>query len=88
MGRAAAKWREIGLVLKFSTDELDIIAATSGNSFPIACFTDLLSRWLRWAPPKHYLPTLETLAAALRKDNVGQERMAYNLMQGFQRKLT
>ena len=86
VGHAAAKWREIGGALGFSTDVLDTIAAKPENMSrgPVACFTDLLSRWLKWAPPNHDLPTLETLAKALRAGTVGEERMAYDLTQGFQ----
>ena len=87
MGHAAAKWRQIGVALKFSKNVLDTIAATSGNSSPEDCFTDLLSRWLNWAPPNHDLPTVKTLAEALRECTVGEERMANNLMQGFERKM-
>ena len=87
VGRAAAMWKRIGVALKFSKNVLDDIAATSGNSSPIDCFTDLLSRWLRWAPPNHDLPTLETLAKALRDGTVGEEKMASELIKGFQRTL-
>ena len=86
---AAAKWRKIGVALGFSKGILDMIAETSGNQRePIACFTDMLSRWLKWAPPKHALPTLEKLAEALRDDTVGEERMAYGLIKNFKRKIT
>lgn len=87
VGRAAAKWRRIGVALMFSKDILDAIAATPGNASPVDCFTDLLSRWLKWAPPKHDLPTLQTLAVALREDTVGEERIANELMERFQREL-
>ena len=87
VGRAAAKWRQIGVSLKFSKDVLDTIAATSGNSSPIDCFIDLLSRWLKWTPPNHDLPTVKTLAEALRAGTVGEERMANELVQGFERKI-
>ena len=75
------------MALQFSKNELDAIAATAGNTTPIACFTDLLSRWLKRAPPNHDLPTLETLAKVLRGGTVGEERMAYELMQNFQGKM-
>ena len=86
---AAPKWREIGLTLGFSMDVLDAIAAKPENVSrgAIACFTDLLNRWLKWAPPSHDLPTVKTLAEALRESTVGEERMANDLMQGFERKL-
>lgn len=87
VGRAAAKWRQIGVALNFSTDILDVIETTPRNASPVECFTDLLSRWLNWAPPKHDLPTLEMLAQALREDTVGRYRVAKNLMEDFQREL-
>ena len=87
VGRAAVKWKGIGVALKFSKDVLDAIAVTTGNTTPIDCFTDLLSRWLKWAPPNHELPTLETLAEALRDGTVGEEKMASELMKRFQRML-
>ena len=87
VGRAAAKWKQIGVALKFSKDVLDAIAVTPGNMTLIDCFTDLLSRWLKWAPPNHELPTLETLAEALRDGTVWEEKMARELIKGFQRTL-
>ena len=89
VNRAAPKWKEIGVALGFSVDELNTIAAKPKNISrgPIACFTDLLSRWLKWAPPKHHTPTLETLAWALMEDTVGEESMANKLMQHFQHKV-
>lgn len=81
VGGAAAKWRQIGVALKFSKNVLDAIAATPGNVSPIECFTDLLNRWLKWAPPKHDLPSLQTLAEALRDDTVGEEKIAYDMTQ-------
>ena len=83
---AAPKWREIGLALGFSMGVLDAIAAKLENTSrgPVACFSDLLSRWLKFAPPKHRLPTPELLAEALREDTVGEERMALDLTQEFQ----
>ena len=86
-GGAAAKWRRIGVALKFSKNVLDAIAATPRSVSPIDCFADLLSRWLRWGPPKHDLPSLQTLAEALREDTVGEEKIAYDLTQGLQRKI-
>ena len=77
------------MALGFSKGILDMIAETPGNQRePIACFTDMLSRWLKWAPPKHALPTPEKLAEALRDDTVGEERMAYGLIKNFKRKIT
>ena len=83
VGKAAAKWRQIGVALGFQPDVLNVIEEENRGK-PFNCFTDLLSRWLKWAPPKHKLPTLETLADALREGTVGEERVAYNLEQDFQ----
>ena len=38
---------------------------------------EMLSQWLKWAPPNHPSPTLETLAVALQKS--GDESLAANL---------
>ena len=38
---------------------------------------EMLSQWLKWAPPEHKLPTKECLAAALRY--VGEEKIAHDL---------
>ena len=86
---AVPKWREIGLALGFTMDVLDAIAAKPENVSrgAIACFIDLLNRWLKWAPPNHDLPTVKTLAEALREGTVGEERMAYDLVQGFERRM-
>ena len=76
---AAAKWRKIGIALRFEKNVLDEIEATSRNLDPIACFTELIGRWLKRAPPKNKFPTLEELTEALRSDVVEEERIAYDL---------
>lgn len=86
VAQAASQWRAIGVALTFPKNVLDTIEVKNMGR-PIDCFTDMLSRWLKWAPPKHKLPTLEMLADALREDTVGEERMAYNLEQDFGCKL-
>ena len=78
---AVAKWREMGLALHFSNDELDEIHLCAGG--PRSCFIELLSRWLQRAPPKHLLPTVEILCEALRSSLVGRERTAYDIEQHF-----
>ena len=79
--RAAGKWREIGAYLKFEDAILNKIETSISTGGPVACFTELLTRWLKRAPPKFSLPTLEALLEALREDDVGEERIAYNLEQ-------
>ena len=78
---AEAKWMTIGLALGFLDDELTII-----QHKPLLIpegvtgyFRDLLSRWLKWAPPNHRWPTLEALATAL--NEAGEEGRAYDLKQ-------
>ena len=83
--REAAKWRKIGVSLKFEDALLDEIE-TSTTGGPVACFTELLTRWLKRVPPKFSLPTLEVLLEALREDAVGEYRIAYNLEQEFKSK--
>lgn len=86
VGQAASQWRIIGIALTFDNNMLDTIQEKNTGK-PMDCFTDMLSRWLKWAPPKHDLPTLKILADALRADTVGEERMAYELELGFLKKL-
>ena len=78
---AACKWREIGLHLGFINSKLDEIANTPENisGGPSACFRDLLSRWLNWAPPNHIFPSVEALESALRSPDVEKERAAFDL---------
>ena len=81
VGRAATRWKEVGLVLGFLKSELDEIEKTLVLTArgPEAYFQEMLSRWLDWAPPKHYLPTTSTLVEALRSSTVRKERLAYDL---------
>ena len=81
--RASAKWRKIGVSLKFEDAVFNEIETSISNGEAVACFTELLTRWLKRAPPKHSLPTLEAMLEALREDAVGEERIAYNLEQDF-----
>ena len=77
----ASQWFLLGLQLRFTHDELltiqrDPLLITQG---PVGYLCRLLSQWLKWAPPKHSLPTVESLADALQK--VNEERLAYELIQ-------
>jgi len=87
IGKAAAKWRLVGVALEFQPDVLNIIEQENGGK-PVNCFTALLSRWLKRAPHKYSLPTLETLVRALRENTVEEYRVAYSLEQDFQRTCT
>ena len=82
--RASRKWREIGAVLKFSKESLDAIEASTSTEGPVACFTELLTRWLKRAPPKYSPPTLEALLDALRDDTIEEEGIAYDVGQEFE----
>ena len=80
VSEAAANWRDIGKALEFSHDQLKTIANAKSLNTDEHYMDELLSRWLKWAPPNHpKLPCVEDLATALRA--VGEERTAYNLMQ-------
>ena len=76
---AASNWRDVGKSLKFSHDQLKAIANAKSLNTDDHYMQELLSRWLKWAPPNHPLPCVEDLATALR--SVGEEKTAYDLMQ-------
>ena len=76
--RASNKWRAIGRELGFKHKDLEDIPIPGLRSEE-DYMDELLSRWLKWAPPNHPLPCVEDLATALR--SVGEERTAYDLMQ-------
>ena len=75
----APRWRNIGGSLGILDSDLTIIQhnpvliqeGTTGY------LREMLSQWLKWAPPNHPSPTLETLAVALQKS--GDESLAANL---------
>ena len=85
VGTVADKWKAVGLALGFSMNELKQIEATVSltTEGPEAYFREMLSRWLKWAPPNHSLPSSHTLAKALRCKTVKEERLAYELEQYF-----
>ena len=74
---AASHWRDIGRALGFSEDSLDIISRTNGLHTEVDYYSEMLSQWLKWAPPVHSFPTLKKFASALR--SVGEESLAYGL---------
>lgn len=78
--KVAYLWYTIGIYLGFSDGELKTIQSmpslyTEGVE---GFLREMLSRWLRWTPPMHPLPTIEHLANALRK--VGQVELAQTLI--------
>ena len=77
--KVSAMWRDIGEALEFSYDQLETIADKRSLKTDEHYMQELLSRWLKRAPPKHPLPCVEDLATALR--SVGEDRTAYDLMQ-------
>ena len=79
VNEAAAEWRDVGRKLGFTRDELDDIVTHPGLHRVKDYMDELLSRWLKRAPPNHPLPCVEDLATALR--SVGEDRTAYGLMQ-------
>ena len=77
--KVSARWRDVGKALEFSYDQLEAIAYERSLRTDERYMQELLSRWLKRAPPNHPLPCVEDLATALR--SVGEERTAYDLMQ-------
>lgn len=75
----ASRWYDVGIHLGFLDGELKtiqnmpLLLPEGVNGF----LREMLSQWLKWAPPKHKLPTKECLAAALR--DVGEEKIAHDL---------
>ena len=79
VSEAAANWRDVGEALEFSHDQLKAITNEKSLNTDEHYMQELLSRWLKRAPPKHPLPCVENLATALH--SVGEDRTAYDLMQ-------
>jgi len=67
--RAIPHWRNVGVYLGFHSSELDIISRMPLliPEGPPGFFREMLSQWLKWAPPKHPAPTVLNLASALRR---------------------
>jgi len=80
---ASPQWRFIGAALGFLNSTLKIIQSNPLliPEGPLGYFQEMLSQWLKWAPPNHSLPTLEALVSALR--DTGEERLAYDLWKSF-----
>ena len=81
VSEAAANWRALGRELGFNHDELTEVTRCSGLHGDKDYMDELLSRWLKRAPPGHPLPCVEDLATALRSKSVREARTAYDLMQ-------
>lgn len=76
---AAPCWKDLGLYLGFRNIELEIIERKPmliHDGCP-GYLREMLSQWLKWAPPNHPLPTVLTLALALRK--AGEDSVALHL---------
>ena len=76
---ATPQWRTVGLALGFVDYELATIEHTPPliPEGPPGFFREMLSKWLKWAPPNHTSPTLENLVPALQ--SCGHEDLAVNL---------
>ena len=79
--RACSEWREIGMNLGFTENELSAIPREPGRTQELHYYSAMLMKWLNWAPPKHYLPSIQRLSSALRE--VGKERVAFELEQNY-----
>ena len=84
---AAPQWRTVGLALGFQDFELTTIEQKPSliSEGPPGYFREMLSQWLKWAPPKHSWPTLEALQHALQ--SYGHESLAVNLIPEFIQRL-
>ena len=73
----AAKWREIGTYLGFKQGELDNIQSSvlPSTDFTTRCLSNMLAKWLEWAPGdgrgSTSFATLEALKTALRQAGLG-----------------
>ena len=83
MKPATPHWKTVGLALGFLDHKLitiertPLLIAEGLNGY----FREMLSQWLKWAPPNHSQPTLEALALALQRS--GHEGLAVHLRKKF-----
>ena len=86
MKAAAAEWKTIGDALGFLDSDLTLIQRSPMliPEGPIGYFKEMLSQWLKWAPPNHPWPTLEALENTLKSS--GQESLALQLRHSFLQK--
>ena len=83
---ATPHWKTVGLALEFLDYELTTIERTPmliPEGLP-GYFREMLSQWLRWAPPNHSWPTLEALELVLQRS--GHEGLALQLRPMFLQK--
>ena len=84
---ATPQWKRVGLALGFLDYELTTIQQKPlliPEGSP-GYFREMLSQWLKWAPPNHPSPTIENLAPALQSSE--HEDLAVKLRpEYFQRK--
>ena len=74
------KWRQIGLSLDFSYDELEDIRHSAPNLTTQLLLTKVLTDWSQWPTKPHpNLPTMEALCDALRDGRVGLGAVASEL---------
>ena len=80
---AASKWESIGIALEFSTGDLNNIKGNFTLAFegPEAYLRVLIQQWLKWTPPNHNFPTLESLYNALKTPIVNEQVLAKKLFQ-------
>ena len=83
---ATPQWKTVGLALGFLDHELTTIECK-----PLLIpegvtgyFREMLSQWLRWAPPTHSWPTLKALQPALQRSS--HEGLAVHLIPMFLQK--
>ena len=80
---ASEKWRDIGMELGFTEEQLSCIVREPGRTGERDYYSAMLGRWLDWAPPNHDppppppLPSILQLSAACR--SVGKEKLANDL---------
>ena len=67
-------WINLGLALGIDHTTLKVIKKDNANDTD-ACFTEMISVWLKMDPP----PTCETLVAALKAPSVGERKLAKKL---------
>ena len=75
----APKWKEIGGKLNIKNSDLNIIEhkLTLIVEGVTGYFREMLSMWLKWAPPNHSWPTIHNLIYAVRSS--GHEDLAVKL---------
>lgn len=82
LDQAATKWKEIGLNLGFSSDDLNCIEQDPSLVMKgvKAYFQELLRQWLEWKPQDDHLPTITALYDALKSPLVNELVLAEELL--------